>query len=392
MRYLFFMLLCFLILITFGSSKKTPEHPTPPNCVQIKDSLWMDETEIANIHWLEYLYYLKNDSSDTQYRAALPDTTVWNNSDLGYNDAYFEHYLRYPGFRYFPVVGITPIQATNFCKWRSAIVNYKYKTNPKTLKRKYRNWDFTVEFRLPTRVEWDTLSKGMKVEKVVSKYRFSKNDTLWNSNRKRPEDTVSNNYSSRFLNSYYVTDYIYNYPPNKWGVYNLDGNVSEIIEGNVVAGANYDTWYDINNAEVIQPFEKPTSKIGFRCSCITTLNPKSDTVTEPRIDPVVDTHEVIVIQEVIDNYIDDCDMSNELNQVQLFPNPTSNLICIELTDWKCTEVNVSLLDPLGNELLNIILSTTEAHSIDVSDYKSGYYTLSITDGITTKLERVLVEY
>ena len=27
-------------------------------------SFYMDETEVANIHWLEYLYYLKKDSAD----------------------------------------------------------------------------------------------------------------------------------------------------------------------------------------------------------------------------------------------------------------------------------------------------------------------------------------
>src|SRR6476661_4294651 len=40
-------------------------------------SFYMDETEIANIHWLEYLFYIKRDSSEEFYKAALPDTTVW---------------------------------------------------------------------------------------------------------------------------------------------------------------------------------------------------------------------------------------------------------------------------------------------------------------------------
>src|SRR6185437_9863021 len=67
-------------------------------------SFYMDETEIANIHWLEYLFFIKRDSSQEFYESALPDTTVWA-SELAYNDPYVDHYLRYPGFRYFPVVG-----------------------------------------------------------------------------------------------------------------------------------------------------------------------------------------------------------------------------------------------------------------------------------------------
>ena len=40
-------------------------------------SFYMDETEIANIHWLEYMHYLAKDSTQEVYAAALPDTTVW---------------------------------------------------------------------------------------------------------------------------------------------------------------------------------------------------------------------------------------------------------------------------------------------------------------------------
>ena len=79
-------------------------------------SFYMDETEIANIHWLEYLYHLTVDSTKVDggkaYQAALPDTMVWR-SRLAFNDPYVDHYLRYPGFRYFPVVGISGNKLTN---------------------------------------------------------------------------------------------------------------------------------------------------------------------------------------------------------------------------------------------------------------------------------------
>jgi formylglycine-generating enzyme len=41
------------------------------------NSFFMDETEVANIHWNEYLFYLKRDSIYEVYEAALPDTSVW---------------------------------------------------------------------------------------------------------------------------------------------------------------------------------------------------------------------------------------------------------------------------------------------------------------------------
>lgn len=53
----------------------------PPNCVWLYDSLWIDKTEIANIHWLEYLYYLEKDSAKEVLMKALPDETVWMDYD-----------------------------------------------------------------------------------------------------------------------------------------------------------------------------------------------------------------------------------------------------------------------------------------------------------------------
>jgi len=87
-------------------------------------SFYMDETEIANIHWLEYMFAVQRDSSEEAYKATLPDTTVWA-SELAYNDPYVDHYLRYPGFRFFPVVGVTWKQAVAYCDWRTAVVNKK---------------------------------------------------------------------------------------------------------------------------------------------------------------------------------------------------------------------------------------------------------------------------
>ena len=68
-------------------------------------SFFLDETEIANIHWLEYLSHIKNSDtvSEEFYNNALPDTSVWH-KELAFNTPYVDNYLRYPGFRYYPVV------------------------------------------------------------------------------------------------------------------------------------------------------------------------------------------------------------------------------------------------------------------------------------------------
>ena len=87
-------------------------------------SFFIDETEVANVHYREYLYWLENTfSGDTNImRRALPDTLVWR-EELAYNEPYVEYYFRYPSYNYYPVVGVNWQQAHDFCVWRTDRVN-----------------------------------------------------------------------------------------------------------------------------------------------------------------------------------------------------------------------------------------------------------------------------
>jgi len=87
-------------------------------------SFYMDQFEVTNFNWLEYLYWLKRTYPDYPmiYRQALPDTNCWR-SPLAFNEKYVDYYLRHPAYRDYPVVGVSWIQASDFCKWRSDRVN-----------------------------------------------------------------------------------------------------------------------------------------------------------------------------------------------------------------------------------------------------------------------------
>jgi len=91
-------------------------------------SFYMDETEVTNVMYLEYLDYLKSvyPPEDPKYAniyvGALPDTLVWRNR-LGYNETMTNNYLRHPAYAEYPVVGVNWIQATQFAEWRTDRVN-----------------------------------------------------------------------------------------------------------------------------------------------------------------------------------------------------------------------------------------------------------------------------
>jgi gliding motility-associated lipoprotein GldJ len=94
-----------------------------PARMQVR-SFYMDETEVTNLMYIEYLDWLKRVfvSQPEIYFSALPDTLVWRNQ-LGYYDDMVNNYLRHPAFRTHPVVGVSWQQASNFAKWRTNRVN-----------------------------------------------------------------------------------------------------------------------------------------------------------------------------------------------------------------------------------------------------------------------------
>ncbi|MCB4807676.1 gliding motility lipoprotein GldJ [Tamlana sp. 62-3] len=91
-------------------------------------SFYMDETEVTNAMYMEYLDWIKRvyppseDHFKAIYEGALPDTLVWRNR-LGFNEVMTENYLRHPGYGEYPVVGVSWIQAVEFANWRSDRVN-----------------------------------------------------------------------------------------------------------------------------------------------------------------------------------------------------------------------------------------------------------------------------
>lgn len=91
-------------------------------------SFYMDETEVTNFMYTEYLDWLKgvfppeDDNYKNIYKGALPDTLVWRNR-LGFNETMTENYLRHPAYAYYPVVGVSWVQAVEFSNWRSNRVN-----------------------------------------------------------------------------------------------------------------------------------------------------------------------------------------------------------------------------------------------------------------------------
>ena len=102
------------------------DYHSVPHRVTVS-SFYMDESEVTNIAYREYLYWVERLFGDTYpelYQKAVPDTLVWL-EELAYNEPFVENYFRHPAYNNYPVVGVSWLQANEFCKWRSDRVNEK---------------------------------------------------------------------------------------------------------------------------------------------------------------------------------------------------------------------------------------------------------------------------
>lgn len=102
---------------------------TTPKKIHVR-SFFMDETEVTNSEYFLYMQYIKDIFPTTEekykhiYSSVLPDTLVWRKS-LGNTDNLTDTYLKHPAYSEYPVVGVSWIQATKYCKWRTDAVNLK---------------------------------------------------------------------------------------------------------------------------------------------------------------------------------------------------------------------------------------------------------------------------
>lgn len=280
-----------LVLIEGGSfsmgrneTDVTYEWNNVPRRVTVS-SFYMDETEVSNFSYLEYLWWTSRVFGPTFpdiYYKALPDTLVWREK-LAYNEPYVEYYLRHPSYRDYPVVGINWLQANEFCAWRTDRVNefilireglLDHVPNPSDqdyfsteaylsgkwqgqLKQKLPSFDeqnperdvrmedgiFLPKYRLPTEAEWEYAAYGL-IGNTIGERITDRRIYPWNGHGVRNSDEkyigqIAANFvrgngdmmgTAGFLNDNAdVTAPVYSYWPNDYGLYNMAGNVSEWV-------------------------------------------------------------------------------------------------------------------------------------------------------------------
>src|ERR1043165_4417455 len=111
---------------TMGQTEEdlTVERNNIPRTVSVS-SFYMDETEVANVHYREYIYWLQRAYGGAYPNLVTrdrPDSTVWRRA-LQYNEPQVQYYFQHAAYNYYPVVGVNWYQANRYAQWRSDRVN-----------------------------------------------------------------------------------------------------------------------------------------------------------------------------------------------------------------------------------------------------------------------------
>lgn len=255
MKKLFIAVIASGLCLSFVKKEKTF---VPPGTVQINDSLFADVTEISNLSWNEYENWTKGiyGTNSPEHIATLPDTIVWREKNT-YNEPYVQYYYRHSAYKDYPVVGISYEQAMAYCKWRTERVKTFL-----SVKKDFKNQNF--EYRLPSKTEWEKLAETSsnflrnngKNEKGFYQLNYiSLDDTLMKDNFKNDNADV--------------TAPVHSYSKNSLGLYNMLGNVAEMVqEKNICKGGSWRNRLEMCRVGKDQHYEKANAWIGFRCVCV----------------------------------------------------------------------------------------------------------------------------
>jgi len=198
-----------------------------------------------------------DDLSGEESQERLPDSTAW---DEAASRANWKTYFYGAERSDYPVVAVTWEDAKQFCRWEGK--------------------------RLPTEAEWEYAARAGRVGGVYPWAGFSPRD---------PQGRYLANFNpgrqGQAADGYAFTSPVGSYPPNRWGLHDVAGNVAEWVEDaytpSYTALSGLDPVYEDSdeNRRVVrggswasnafqigvgvrdyQPKDEASARIGFRCA------------------------------------------------------------------------------------------------------------------------------
>ena len=216
-------------------------------------SFYIDRFEVTNQEYRSFLDELSGEEREQR----VPDSTAWSGSA---SNANWRTYFYGSERSDYPVVAVTWNDARAFCRWEGK--------------------------RLPTEAEWEYAARAGRVGGVYPWAGFSPRD---------PQGRYLANFNpgrqGQAADGYAFTAPVGSYPPNRWGLHDVAGNVAEWVEDaytpsysalsgldpiykdseenrRVVRGGSWSSnAFQIGvGVRGVQPRDEASARIGFRCA------------------------------------------------------------------------------------------------------------------------------
>lgn len=241
------------------------------NMIKINDTMYASSSEVSN---KDYMYFmatlLKHKDFETLNKVKNPGVD-WismlsdDQQKLDENDLFANGHPDSPDM---PVVNVSKEAAETYCEWLTESYNGS------THKKKAHN---KVIFRLPTEKEWEYLAKSGKEQSAYAwggpYVRNAKGCFLANLDVSDVDKKPASNENDLFCDSNNPTDQdgglfpvsVKSYIPNDFGLYNMTGNVSEMVkEPGIAKGGSWNTKAGIATIENKETIFGPSPELGFR--------------------------------------------------------------------------------------------------------------------------------
>lgn len=236
----------------------------PPGTLPIAKGKFLDQTELANIHFEEFLFFMVKDSGRYKDRTYLPRQ----------ENKYVLNYYKNSEFSFFPVLAVSFETAQSYCKWRADKLNVGLKEMLVGEPNKYK-----FVGRLPTKDEWlqaagSTIDEiQFATHEVSKKGRLFLDENIVKSRFATAASVDKPSFLGYNVNLKYenggipieIPQYVYAFEPNDKGFYNLYGNVKELVAEGFAIGGSFLT---PNTDEALfeeDPLQSYQTDVGFRC-------------------------------------------------------------------------------------------------------------------------------
>lgn len=283
-------LIIFVLITAFGNKPKDAlklskafkaEFAYVPNgAVSVESNsyeigaFYASRTEVSNAQYREFLAAMDTAGDEVKQIIAIQNDN-WKKGRYK-AEPFAEYYHAHEAYRNYPVVNISHEAAKLYCEWLTAYYSAMDIGLPSGMQ---------LIFRLPKREEWVYLANGglngpyawggpfIRNKKGCELANFlpygSENITYdAESNSYRVISVESDSYMGtpgNYNRNADVTAPVRSYAPNGHGVYNMNGNVAEMLSepGVAAGGAWLSPGYDIRN-ESLMGYESASPEVGFR--------------------------------------------------------------------------------------------------------------------------------